>query len=320
MSRKVNWPFIRYGLLAVIALLLASFFATKANADVLVLSGPPSAYNSSVDGQCSGALEMTWKKPTAAGLVVRPQVVAAPFWFWVRWDDVQPTMKIAVSTTALEGPAKCSEITGGMTKAEILTGGSPVPTPTPTPPTPTTSPTPSAPGEMLLTWAAATANTDDTPLTDLIGYRINYGTALDALSTVVDVGIVTTHTITGLAAGTWYATIITRSGGGLSKPTNPTTKIVTAMPVPTPTPTPTPVPVPVVATIGFAAGVTQIPVWGLTTTNTRSSTLLGVIDVGVPCIGAQLTTYRSQGYRRVPKASVKWHETTPTDNAIAACK
>lgn len=57
----------------------------------------------------------------------------------------------------------------------------------------------------LLTWTPPTTNTDGTPLTNLAGYRINWGTAADARTSVVQVAAnVSTHTISNLAAGTWY--------------------------------------------------------------------------------------------------------------------
>lgn len=57
----------------------------------------------------------------------------------------------------------------------------------------------------LLTWTPPTQNTDGTPLTNLAGYRINWGTAADARTSVVQLAAnVTSHTISSLTAGTWY--------------------------------------------------------------------------------------------------------------------
>lgn len=57
-----------------------------------------------------------------------------------------------------------------------------------------------------LTWIAPTQNTDGTPLTDLAGYRIDYGTSATVLDTAVYVqdAKITGWTSPNLAAGTWF--------------------------------------------------------------------------------------------------------------------
>jgi hypothetical protein len=59
-------------------------------------------------------------------------------------------------------------------------------------------------------------NTDGTTLTDVTGYVINYGTSPINLSQSVvisNVGV-TTGTITGLPAGTYYFSVATRNSTG----------------------------------------------------------------------------------------------------------
>jgi hypothetical protein len=70
----------------------------------------------------------------------------------------------------------------------------------------TTAPTT---GSATLLWAAPTENTNGTPLTNLAGYRINYGMAANSLTNVITINSATTtnYEITNLAAGTWYFTI-----------------------------------------------------------------------------------------------------------------
>lgn len=61
-------------------------------------------------------------------------------------------------------------------------------------------------GAVTLSWTAPTTNTDDTPLTNLGGYRIEYGLderQLDQVATVNNPGV-TTYRVENLAAGTWY--------------------------------------------------------------------------------------------------------------------
>src|SRR6202049_2872733 len=64
----------------------------------------------------------------------------------------------------------------------------------------------SAPGTVTLTWIAPTGNTNGTPLTDLAGYHIHYGTSQDNLTKVIDLaGTGTTeYEVSGLAPGTYY--------------------------------------------------------------------------------------------------------------------
>jgi Putative Ig domain len=64
-------------------------------------------------------------------------------------------------------------------------------------------------GTASLQWTIPTTNTNGTPLTDLAGFTINYGTSADALTQTVTVAsaTMTTYTVQGLAAGTWYFTI-----------------------------------------------------------------------------------------------------------------
>lgn len=54
---------------------------------------------------------------------------------------------------------------------------------------------------VTLAWDAPTTNADGTPLTDLAGYKIYYGTSLHTYSTAIDVGNVTEHIISNLENG-----------------------------------------------------------------------------------------------------------------------
>jgi hypothetical protein len=58
-----------------------------------------------------------------------------------------------------------------------------------------------------MSWEAPTTNSDGTPLTQLAGYRIYYGTTspLDkSTSLSIDVGTDTSFTLSGLDAGTYF--------------------------------------------------------------------------------------------------------------------
>jgi hypothetical protein len=62
-------------------------------------------------------------------------------------------------------------------------------------------------GAATLTWAAPTTNTDGSPLTDLAGYKVHYGTTLGVYTAIV-VGDIQTYRIDGLTKGqTYYFTV-----------------------------------------------------------------------------------------------------------------
>jgi hypothetical protein len=61
-------------------------------------------------------------------------------------------------------------------------------------------------GSAQLTWTPVTENTNGSPLTDLAGYHIHYGTAANDMNTVVTVAnpSLTTYLVSNLSSGTWY--------------------------------------------------------------------------------------------------------------------
>ena len=71
------------------------------------------------------------------------------------------------------------------------------------------SSTSSPAGAVTLAWVAPTDNTNGTPLTDLAGYHIHYGTNPENLTQVIDLtGTSTTeYEVSGLAPGTYYFAI-----------------------------------------------------------------------------------------------------------------
>src|SRR5262249_17297543 len=88
---------------------------------------------------------------------------------------------------------------------------------------------PVATGSVTLNWDAPTANTDNSPLTNLAGYRIAYGrsqTTLDQSINVTNPGL-TTYVVPNLASGTWYfAMYAYNSTGAESDASNVATKTV----------------------------------------------------------------------------------------------
>ncbi len=73
----------------------------------------------------------------------------------------------------------------------------------------------SATGSASLTWAAPTTNTDGTPLTDLAGFKVYYGTTPGVYQSI-DVGAATSYEITGLDVGqTYYFTVTAYDTAGV---------------------------------------------------------------------------------------------------------
>ena len=74
-----------------------------------------------------------------------------------------------------------------------------------------------ATGSATLTWQPPTANTDGSPLTNLSGYRIYWGTSLGDYpnSTILSNPGLTSYVVTNLTPGTWYfvATALNNAGG-----------------------------------------------------------------------------------------------------------
>jgi hypothetical protein len=58
--------------------------------------------------------------------------------------------------------------------------------------------------QVTLSWHPPTTNTNGTPLTDLSGYKVYYGTTSKSYSHVIDAGNTNTYVITNLSNGTFY--------------------------------------------------------------------------------------------------------------------
>jgi hypothetical protein len=67
-----------------------------------------------------------------------------------------------------------------------------------------------------LSWDAPTANTNGTALTDLVGYRIYYGSSPEDLKQSVQIGTVglQTYVVENLDAGTWYFAVMALASNG----------------------------------------------------------------------------------------------------------
>jgi len=84
-------------------------------------------------------------------------------------------------------------------------------------------------GSATLSWVAPTTNTDGSPLTDLAGFVISYGSSATNLNQQVTVSSATAtgYTVTGLASGTWYFSVSAYSTlGTQSSPSNVASKTI----------------------------------------------------------------------------------------------
>jgi hypothetical protein len=84
-------------------------------------------------------------------------------------------------------------------------------------------------GTATLTWVAPTTNTNGTPLGDLAGFIVNYGTSPNAMTNSITVANATAtgYTVQSLAAGTWYFSVIAYTTTGTqSAPSNVASKTV----------------------------------------------------------------------------------------------
>ena len=82
---------------------------------------------------------------------------------------------------------------------------------------------------MTLNWTAPTENEDGTPLTDLAGYRIYWGTTPGSYpdSVTLDNPGLTTHVVENLAPGTYeFVATSFNTAGVESSYSNPATKTV----------------------------------------------------------------------------------------------
>ncbi len=84
-------------------------------------------------------------------------------------------------------------------------------------------------GSALLSWFAPTENTDNTPLEDLAGFRIYYGTATGNYSETIDVPTagVTEYMVENLAPATWYFVVTAYNSLGIeSAPSKEVSKTI----------------------------------------------------------------------------------------------
>ncbi len=78
----------------------------------------------------------------------------------------------------------------------------------------------SASGAALLSWLPPTSNADGSVMTDLAGYRIEYGRTSGAPDQSVDIDnpSINSYVVEGLAPGTWHFSIVVLNAGRIESP------------------------------------------------------------------------------------------------------
>lgn len=90
-------------------------------------------------------------------------------------------------------------------------------------------------GEATLRWTAPTQNTDGSPLTNLAGYRIYYGTSSTQLTQTIQLANagLTTYVVRDLAPGTWYFAVAAYNSAGVESALSNIASKVVRFPGPT---------------------------------------------------------------------------------------
>jgi hypothetical protein len=75
-------------------------------------------------------------------------------------------------------------------------------------------------GSAILTWQPPALNTDGSPITDLAAFKVYWGTTQGTYSQSTKISNVAarTHTVTGLAKGTWYFVVTALNSQGTESP------------------------------------------------------------------------------------------------------
>jgi hypothetical protein len=90
--------------------------------------------------------------------------------------------------------------------------------------------TESGSGTALLSWVPPAANTDGTPLVDLAGYQILYGSSANELTRTISITnpSLSSYMVENLTTGTWYfAVVAVNAIGGMSSPSGVASKTIT---------------------------------------------------------------------------------------------
>lgn len=177
-------------------------------------------------------------------------------------------------------------------------------------------------GKAALSWTPPTQNTDASPLTDLAGYRIVYGMAADALTSVIEIKnpAASAYTVDGLTAGqTWFFALRAfNAAGGESVNTGTISKTIAGSPGKTWTKSidVTVTPAPTIPKPPTGLQVTQPTAYRLDQQpNAPTLVAVGTVPLGTSCYPEQLL-----GKNRIDNTTVKLDSGRTRPNvAVATC-
>jgi hypothetical protein len=88
----------------------------------------------------------------------------------------------------------------------------------------TVTATPATSGTATVSWAPPTQNTNGTPLTNLAGFKVYYGTSNASLTQIAQVAnaSATNYVVSGLTSGTWYFYVTSFTTDGEESVPSPT--------------------------------------------------------------------------------------------------
>lgn len=181
-------------------------------------------------------------------------------------------------------------------------------------------------GSAVVSWVAPTANTNGTPLTDLAGFRVYYGTSSTSLSqnrTISDVTARNT-TITGLSPGTWYFAVRTLNARSIESADSniasqtvagasaARTVAITITPSPNPPPPTNPPP-------GTGLRVSNVRAYDVVQSGGRwvLGRQVGTIPLGRRCM--QSSRLGTTAYYEISRSDVTFSITSRSEAVVAAC-
>ena len=169
-------------------------------------------------------------------------------------------------------------------------------------------------GEARVSWSAPTERTDGTPLTNLAGYRVLWGTApRNYVQSAVVMHPTTPYTVTDLPEGTHYFAVTAFDANDLESAYSAEVSKTIEAPPPAIPPAPPG---------GLTVQDTARAAYSFQNTIDRIALVpVGMVPAGTPCDGSQAVRDSNgvTGYV-VPKSAVAWAGSVRSEVVVAACQ
>ena len=169
-------------------------------------------------------------------------------------------------------------------------------------------------GEAEVSWTAPTERTDGTPLDNLAGYRVLWGTASrNYVQSAVVMAPATTYIVADLPEGTHYFAVTAFDANDLESAYSAEVSKTIAAPPPVVPPAPPG---------GLMVQATAMGAYTLVQTADRMVLVpVGTVAAGAPCDGTQAIRDANglTGYV-VPKSAVVWAGTVRSEVVVAECQ